>query len=782
MTWRLPTPGTWVRLLLPLVLVGLPAAALLTPVADRIDTPLAADTRGWIPFPLTPHITPMAGGRSEATMGLEAWKPDLLLAQDEIALPFGTRGSHLRILVAEIRFGRSCSFGARPDTELADNALLRFERGDRCQGLSLPVPSPVWLRVVFEGAERLDLWTYVPPSGGEPSPTLLAGVPPPAPGYGRPIVRGRLARAGLSSARPRETLLKFVWQVAPSAKWIWFALGLAAAAMMAGAFLFPWGELPRVAGARTIARTAAGAWCLAAAIGLQYAVLVPPLQGPDETDHLLSYARVVGEPRLEREAAEWARRGHFQRIRFHSDEHFRPADIGSPYPEAWDRDVYAEQTELRSAPTTVLWRTAAAVLHGVRVMRVLLTIRVLDVFGFALAVALAAALFVWLGEGAFRQLAILPFALVPTLAFLASNMSEFSLLASAYVILSAAIVLVATDGPRAHLAGLPLGLGLVAAIVTGRSAMPMGVLVAGLLAVRAVLGARTAGGGARPGRAEWIFWMGFAAPVGSALLLALPTLEGNIGLIMKEASVKPSLASFGWSPAAVIGSGVAILACALTAFVVLVEARRALAGKGGRLVFAGGLAGAASIVAILGGSLAWRYPTLRVIEDRLGTVPWGQYVAEVLSVVVTIPRLGAPDHLLVRSFWAGFGWIDTLPPDLLTEALVVATCAAATVHLVRIAAERDGRRLLLLAALAVSLVLTAAVYAATSLLFSRNLHGRYLAGWYLAATGVAWYILAILPPASWRLAARLPGRVVLALCGCGLLHAYCLVFILQRYF
>jgi hypothetical protein len=158
------------------------------------------------------------------------------------------------------------------------------------------------------------------------------------------------------------------------------------------------------------------------------------------------------------------------------------------------------------------------------------------------------------------------------------------------------------------------------------------------------------------------------------------------------------------------------------------------------------------------------------------------YIREVLTVIGTSFSFGRPDHLLVRSFWTGFGWIDTVPDPILAQVLVIACGLAAVALMLDLSRNRDVRRLLMVSLLAGGLVATMAAYALANSWMRVNLHGRYLVGWYLCALSVAWSVVALhrdIPGAAWW--NRMP-RTALLLIACGGTHAFCLAFILERYF
>jgi len=173
-----------------------------------------------------------------------------------------------------------------------------------------------------------------------------------------------------------------------------------------------------------------------------------------------------------------------------------------------------------------------------------------------------------------------------------------------------------------------------------------------------------------------------------------------------------------------------------------------------------------------------QYPSLQDIE-AVAPPPSGQYVRNVLTVMATSLRFGLPDHLLVRSFWTGFGWTDTLPSPIVTQIVVLASGLAAVALLAYLSVTRDGRRLAVALLFLGGLVATLAAYALSVHWTKVNLHGRYLIGWYLCSLAAAWCVVALVPTSrrGWRVS-----RTAVLLTACAALHAYCLRFILCRYF
>lgn len=768
--------GIGLRVLAPVLFLAVVAAVLLQTVPDEIDEPLVPDTLGWQPLPVMLPSVVDASGIRLARVRLIHSEPERLLAFPEVKLLFATHGARLRLQGGRLTLdGTSCAYEIRRGTVLGDNEYLAFSRGAACYGVHLPPGGVFTLEVRFRGADRIDAWTYVPPENWREGPFLELPDASHLGGGRPPVMRGRLVRIGTGDGLKRIALLNYLWQISAAPTWIWIALAAATALMIVGTLTYPWGPVTRVSPALRW-RTGIVAACLAGSLGLTYAVVVPPFHAPDEPDHLLSYARASGEPRLAAEAAMLARLGHFERIKFHSDERFRPADMGAPLPTAWGSHVFTEDVEGRSPTTASFWKVISPMLRESPVPRVILGIRLANVVVFAVAMGLAGLLAGALSTGPYRQAAVVPFLLVPTLPFFAMHLSELGILVSCYVLLSVCLTLLLHDGPASHLVGLPLGIACALAFAGGRSGLPLFPVVACALAGRILLSTR----GAAVARRLWApvtFWGTFA--LGSATFYLVTTETARIQL-----QAIAQTYAIGWLAVALtvlehpVGWIFAILLlCALVEMGFLLLRQRVRLAWPNRILSGVGVAGAVVLLVQFVTSLFVAYPTLGVIEARVRPGAW-EYAREVFGVMGTSFRFGRPDHLLVESFWSGFGWVDALPPTVVPAALTVASGLALVVLLVHLSRAGDGRRLVVVGVIGAGLAASLAVYAVASLAIIRNLYGRYLVGWYLIALGVAWSAAVLLPPLS---RGRVP-RTVWLIGACGVVQAYCLTVVLRRYF
>jgi hypothetical protein len=189
---------------------------------------------------------------------------------------------------------------------------------------------------------------------------------------------------------------------------------------------------------------------------------------------------------------------------------------------------------------------------------------------------------------------------------------------------------------------------------------------------------------------------------------------------------------------------------------------------------------AAALFLVFSASIWLPYPTLDP-TDALHPPPARDYVQQAVMACMTLLRFGRPDNLTSVTFWGGFGWLETLVPSLLISLLAASSGVALVLLLVWVARTASGRTLVWLACAATGLGLSVATYALSVLrALPADIHGRYLLGLYIALLVIAWSALSRMDKSGWI---RRPGLVV-AIGGmaCLALHAYCLTFILARYF
>jgi len=763
------------RLALALVTVlalGAPIVHLLRTAPDA--TPLEREL-----FPYSPwayqRLRPLpvaAGDGTPVVTAVTLGGGDVrLFRYSRFGLSFSTYGTAPRLVSGTVRVsGTPCAFRATADEPVPDGGILWFAADEGCRQPS-PVPSgTLEVEVVLADRQPLGLWTVEVTQ--EP---FLADLPRMGAlrleAEGAPVVRAFAEVPPAPVPARRATLLARMWGLADE-RAVWASLLLVAAVFTAA--LLSGGGAGRE-GATRVSR----AWSpvlvsglLAVSLAAAYAVLVPPLQAPDEPWHLLGFAAVTGDDTIPPALETWARRTHFERIRFREDQRFGAAHLLEPFPATWGPDGGPTPTASRSALAVLAYRALAPLTRGVPIERQLLRLRLAFAVLFGAAVALAAALLVAATErrGSLALAGLGPL-IVPALPFFAMHVSETALLVAVYTVLAGAVAGWWHRGTSPPLVGLTLGVCSLGLLAGGRSAWPVLVVVAFVAAARLLDPWR---GWAR----AVLYWGGLALPPAGFLLARPHDMLDATNQRVQLATV------FGTVPLDVDYLWRSLVAGALVLLVLERLARGRIAsvtawsgwGAIARVAAAAGIVG---IGASLAASLVVTFPRLPLVEPvPLPLEGAWTYARQTVAGMALTFRLTSPDPLLFSSFWTGFGWLDVRPASAFLVGLVV-VLAGLVVRTLWLLPRRDpGPRLLRLGILALGLVASLWLYAFVLFGARISVHGRYLLGWWLLALAPVWLGALVAPEASPRRAWWPRVAVV----GAGAAHIYCLSVILTRYF
>jgi hypothetical protein len=484
---------------------------------------------------------------------------------------------------------------------------------------------------------------------------------------------------------------------------------------------------------------------------------------------------------MEDEVLRWAELAHVARVRFRPEKTFRPEDRDNPFRQP-DPFSFAPEVRTRSAASAWFWRALALLVARSSAPEVLLVLRFANALVFALCMGLAAAFLAAAAPARWPQLLAAPLLLVPALPFFATALAELALLTSAATLVAAALLTLVLDGPRSSWAGAPLGVGAALLFAGGRSPWPLIALLGAMLAARVVLGPRET---TRPAKEAAVFWAGLALGIVIFFALADPAYVGGVSsdriLDIAPRAVGTLAVAFVRSP----WPALALVVLASLAEVSLAGRRRrlaeGLARPWRRAWRAAAIAGVALVVASLVASLFLRYPSLPLVPIP-NPYPAAEYVGRAVDTLATALRLRDTDFLTFSSFWGGFGWLDTIPPEPLLLGLVLGLAAALVALLLHLRAADDPRPPAFLLAFALGALASVVLYGVAIHRLPMNLTGRYMASWHVAVAAVvgSGAALAGRGPIS-DAASRVP-RTLALLVAAGLLHAYCLTFILRRYF
>ena len=735
---------------------------LTAPVASEWEGPLAVEDASRTGIPLEFPLEPATGPARTGAILVAARDTSWLREADELRVLFATYETAPILKVARLRSADgACEFATDTDVPLRNNAPLVFKRV-QCDTTEPQLEMTLFVRLGETG--RAALWSF--PAGQSPAEEpLIVSAPD---GSWHQTLRGTMFFGERTPAVTRLDLIAYLWQTRTSRVAIW-GITLALLALVGIVLL-------------TTERMAPVGMAVAAcALAAAWAIVIPPLQGADEPDHLLSFAEVTGAPEVAEHLEWFARRSHFERLRFHGDERFRPRDRVSPHPVAWTGDVHAERMDNRSPTAVRLWRVAAAMgIRNTPLPDLLLLVRLFNALVFGLAVGVAGVALRWAGVSG-RAWALVGLALIPTLASFAVMLSDWAFVASWSIWLTASLLLLIDDGPRASWAGLGLGVSTALLASTSIGALALAPLIGAVIAGRLVLG-----GPMEPGhgwtRSPKVFWVGLAAGGTAGYLLAHTLFTAGFQRYDATGNTFADLLAFVNQTLATIAEApwLLLVAVAVLAGVDLAMAparRHAAVARLGRLAasaVAVVVGGAVCLTAVL--SLVIRLPIVGTLPDpRYASAT--DYVLAVLLSVVTLGRLRGFDHLTFSSFWSGFGWIDAVMPDAGLVALAALMIAASAGSM--IVWQRGGRYRALgwVGIILAGAIGSAVAYAAAGYLMNRNVHGRYLLGLAVPLIGVlaagagAW--LAHTPRSTARLAAA---GIIIAI------HGGSLAWVLTRYF
>ena len=706
---------TW-AVVVPVLVAGPLAAYLGIRPPNRVDHALASAAAGAVAALVD---VGWAGSIDERLMPLWRIGPGDLSAATTIDLLAGTYGTTPTVTRAELRIG-SCAFQLAAPREVRDGGVISLTRVALC---SDPSSTSAELRIALGGEGRLALWTWQMPAGSDPAHQGLTLTDPAAGAAFNSVIRGRY---GWDTGQPgprRAALIAWLWDDGSHVRTA-ALLGLAVLALAAGAWLLAGVSVTSRAGAAS-----AGAGLVALGVAMTWAVILPPLQGADETDHLLSYGEVVGTDQIARTLDATARRVHFERIRYHAMERFTASDRDAPHPVAWTGDVHAERMDARSPLTMRLWRIANAVLGQHPLVDQLLALRLFNAFIFASVVLCAVAFVLWAGVGPGRSWLVIGFALMPTLPYFATMLSDWAYLASWSTLLAASITVLMYGGPRAAWAGVGLGLSLALSLTTSIAAIALAPLALIAIICRCKLRRDPADEGPL---ALAIFWRGLAVGLVTAYALMGDLLAQ--GYQRYDADGRESFArllslvnqgvEFGaahpWVGlvAVAAGAGIDRLCAGLRAHAWSQRAGVVF----GRVVVAVFATGAVTVSV---GSLVMAMPHLATLEVQ-PPASMLAYVRNAMEALVTATRLQGFDHLTFASLWGGFGWVDAMLPPALLTLLAGVLALGMVASAIRLQRSSAGTPATWFSALLLGGALAAGADGAAAMLMDRNLPGRFL--------------------------------------------------------
>jgi hypothetical protein len=480
---------------------------------------------------------------------------------------------------------------------------------------------------------------------------------------------------------------------------------------------------------------AVGAGLMFLAATTAWSVLMPPFHGPDESDHLLSFAALVGRPALADDALVLANRGHFERIKLRSEEKFTASDMGNPRSDAWAPHVIPEG-EGRSPLAALLWSAQGLLVRGDGAASTLLALRLLGgaLVAAALVLALMAAAAVmrvnvyWLAA---------PALLIPSLSFWSAMVSNYALLITGYLWQSVALGILwfllapstKANGARRSLVlvGLLAGSGCGLAVSSGDNGLLS--CVFWMVAVPAWLFASAWQGGVSC--RTWRQCLLLPATWSAALL----TVFMIVGALSANGQFLPARFLEVLRAQSNADALLPVLAAAWLLWVFLLcpfiaqLGRRWQSSPRWRDVRIG-LAVLWVILALMATVGGW--PRMPDIEQPENSLAFSEYIGRAVHAFVQGFGAIRADWFVVNSFWGWFGWLDAPVPQVFTISLRILFVVGLVLLLTRSLLYPDfpsANVFLLLCTF--SILGVVALTAAACHEWGVNLHGRYLIAPYL---------------------------------------------------
>jgi hypothetical protein len=700
-----------------------------------------------------------------------------------------------KLTVTEESTGRVLArFRAVSGSKIRNNRTLEFVRkagaspdaaGER--GLDSIGPGAlVTLKITSRGSALVGVWTEQT-KDAPLSNILWTATDVPGIGAGFASLYGWSAVEPTAAACSRAGLLGAMWGWDPAGRGraAIFAICCAMLVSVAGAALiagFPnrCGPLPLVA----------GSCLLYAGLALAYAVIIPPFHAPDEADHFLTFAYAQRErvPTLEADGLAFANAGHFERIKFRTEEKFAASDLGHPMTGGWASHVIRNDI-WRSPVGLVVWSLVGSVIRPERVGSAVLALRLANILFVAACLAVSLTVAVWaLHPSAPSAVLAAPVLLAPSVLFFGTAVSNYPFLIGGCLFQIVAFWLLWAAGSiegralrRLHSAvGLLAGAGIVIAIGSSDNGVFGTAFWVVLLpaywflrGVRSESFAECLGGWAR-------FFVGFV----SALVAGWAVIwqaTGNPHIIPEFLTWHVNRI-LGGSPLRGLDSQIFVAAGFLVPLTLA-----SLAGSAAGFCLRNWPHLRRARTAVIAMSALSLLFVLFAPGEQIPPVAnsggAAHYIVRVVSSFFEGLGPGGTDWLVVRSFWGEFGWLDAPLPDIVVDVLRLGTGAGLVLLFFTSLKNRTafggiGFFFGTITALAVC----AAVIGAGYYMVRFGVHGRYLIGLYLFAMAAAAEGYrrtdAFLPG---DFSGRVPAGALICIVGIGL-HCSAWCAVLGRYF
>lgn len=696
----------------------------------------------------------------------------------------GTNSGHV-VLVADAVSGEATSvdgavrFALAPNSKVPEKKLVRMER-QTPMGLGADIRE-LRLRFVTRGDRRMALEcntvSYFPDSLTNNAWSWIRGpgqtkvfAPPGSPIYASlPIGQFTYPLQGPNLSRAE--IIAFLWDFSGAAS--------VRAAVAVLSLLFGVGLACASSGSQRLAIGAAGVALVFAAASGMYALLSPPLDAPDEQDHLISFYGAAGVADARARVMDLASRNHWERwVPVTSPfEKLSADDTRAPY-HAITRDWATSGlvAQERSGVGGYYWRAIAPLVVRASTPQTLLALRWINAATVSASVFVSALLVLLrVGEGPVKTWAPFALVLIPAVTYLAMATSNYILVVGCGVMLAGALFPGRPGGVGELCSWLVAALAAGIAVQCSRSALSL----VGLLPVLGWRWLRTVG---EPDivrlRSIWAVWAAIAAGFVLPWLISSPDYRKEILEAVQRLGgegIRRALGSLpfpGWIAAAALAGGtVEVLLRKLGKTPGLELGRRA------RVLCAMGWL----VVPVLLAVLLW-FQTVKLPPSPTN----GRELTAVSHAALGLGKFfgslgpGQHDYLLSLTFWNILGWLEVQLPEWTIDLLATLALGGFALNWIHAARHKDGMRFLQTAALSLGCLGYLVAMLVASRAAGYTLVGRYMIMFFTVFLTFCWNgwlpLLGRLhrwsPTASFALWAALPA----------LLHLFCWSRIVGHFF
>jgi hypothetical protein len=691
------------------------------------------------------------GEKLRSFVEMETETARVLLASKTIGFQMLADQKTATILYAEMVFSEKTSkkttakYTAKKGALIQDNRRLDFHRDLQCSSNIGSDSQIVTIRIHSQGSPSLALKGQF--AVNKPPSTILwlrqasdQGVS----GFASPL--GWRDPEQYSERFSKAQLLAHMWGFSIHGdRYIYSLLILAAVVWLGGIFALTSGTFTDGVYANGIT-LAIGTVCLFASTGLVYLTISPPFQGPDEADHFLTYTRLNNLPALADNALAIANGGHFERIKFKTDEKFSAADVNAPMVESWARHIDPNNPN-RSPLAKWVWVRTTKLVDPIHAGTALLCLRVLNILFVSACIGFSIAVAAWCLKGNGQPIfMIAPILLTPSICYFSTVFSNYPFLIGGYIFQAVALGLIwQSDGRERYetrfrlSSGFLAGSGVMIAVISSDNGIFSiafwGILIPLIFLIspcRADVAAQ------RDNTGLLAFHAAFAAPL--VFAFAVSIFQGPDHLILPDILVW----SFDNKLPLFFRGSLSLQTWVFVVFPVVCFAFSMLLHRVGLSIRNTPLiryAKAAAAGILIFGCLMILLRSVIPIGENAEP-----YITNSLSgAVFAFLRNflegfgpGPTNELVVNSFWGSLGWLDTPLPAFLVETLRFFTATGVYGLVTMTVLKKCPQRLGLLTSVFFGLLLYAVFLSAGYWTFDFAPNSRYLIGLYLLTMVVAY--------------------------------------------